>query len=109
MVIRSAAFAFIEAGADILNPVQCSANNLDARMLKRRFGYKVVFWGGGMDTQSTLPRGTPEQVRALVRERIDVFAPGGGYVFNTVHNILGDTPVENIAAMLDEFFSCQGA
>ena len=98
---------FVEAGADILNPVQCSAYNMDARMLKEQFGDKVVFWGGGMDTQYTLPRGTTDQVRAMVRERIKIFAPNGGFVFNTVHNILGDTPIANIEAMLDEFFKCQ--
>ena len=98
---------FIEAGADILNPVQCSAYGMDAKTLKKQFGDKITFWGGGMDTQFTLPKGTPEQVRAMVRERIDTFSPGGGFVFNTVHNIQADTPIENIAAMLDEFFSYQ--
>lgn len=90
---------FIEAGFDILNPVQCSAAKMDAGTLKTEFGRDLVFWGGGVDTQQTLPFGTPEEVYRQVRERIDIFAPGGGFVFNTVHNIQGNTPTENIVAM----------
>ena len=91
----------IEAGVDILNPVQCSAAGMDAGMLKERYGDRLVFWGGGVDTQKTLPFGTPEEVRQEVRERIETFAPGGGFVFNTIHNIQPSTPVENILAMFD--------
>ncbi|MDP8244616.1 MAG: uroporphyrinogen decarboxylase family protein [Candidatus Hinthialibacter antarcticus] len=92
---------FIECGFDIYNPVQCSAANMDAKELKQRFGDRIVFWGGGVDTQKTLPFGTPEEVRKEVLERCDIFAPGGGFVFNTVHNIQARTPVENVVAMLD--------
>jgi hypothetical protein len=90
---------FIEAGVDILNPVQCSAANMEPARLKREFGDRLVFWGGGVDTQKTLPFGTPEEVRAEVAERIRALAPGGGYVFNAVHNIQAKTPVENVLAM----------
>jgi len=90
---------FIEAGFDILNPVQCSAAKMDAKTLKREFGQQVVFWGGGVDTQRTMAFGTPEEVYREVRERIDIFAPGGGFVFNAVHNIQGNTSTENILAM----------
>ncbi len=90
---------FIESGFDILNPVQVSATGMDARELKKEFGKDIVFWGGGVDTQKTLPYGTPNEVYREVRERIDIFNPGGGFVFNTVHNIQGNVPVENVEAM----------
>ena len=93
--------SFIEAGVDILNPVQCSAANMDPARLKREFGDRLVFWGGGVDTQKTLPFGTPDEVRREVKERIRTFAPGGGYVFNAVHNIQATTPVENVLAMFE--------
>jgi hypothetical protein len=93
--------SFIEAGFDILNPVQCSAAGMGAEHLKSAFGGDIVFWGGGVDTQKTLPFGTPAAVREQVLERCEVFSPGGGFVFNTVHNVLARTPVENIVAMLD--------
>jgi hypothetical protein len=92
---------FIDAGFDILNPVQCSAANMDPGELKRRFGERIVFWGGGVDTQHTLPFGTPADVRREVRERIAAFGPGGGFVFNPVHNVQPQTPVENLLAMLE--------
>lgn len=92
---------FIEAGFDILNPVQCSAALMDPRELKARFGERVVFWGGGVDTQHTLPTGSPEEVRAQVRERINIFGPGGGYVFNTIHNVQPKSPIENVLAMYE--------
>lgn len=92
---------FVEAGVDVLNPVQVSAAGMDAETLKARWGRKLVFWGGGVDTQKTLPFGTPAEVRAQVGERIRIFSRGGGYVFNTIHNILAKTPVENILAMLE--------
>lgn len=91
---------FIDAGFDILNPVQASAVGMDARELKKEFGKDIVFWGGGVDTQKTLPYGTPEEVYREVRERIDIFGSGGGFVFNTVHNIQGNVPVENVEAMM---------
>jgi hypothetical protein len=92
---------FIEAGFDILNPVQCSAAHMEPAELKRKFGDRIAFWGGGVDTQRTLPFGTPDQVRREVRERIRVFGPGGGFVFNTIHNVQPQTPVENLLAMFE--------
>jgi hypothetical protein len=93
--------AFIEAGFDIINPVQCSAAGMDPEVLKSTFGDRLVFWGGGVDTQQTLPFAAPGEVRDQVLRRLEVFARNGGYVFNTVHNIQARTPVENIVAMLD--------
>jgi hypothetical protein len=92
---------FVECGFDILNPVQCSAAGMDPEELKRTYGDSLVFWGGGVDTQSTLPFGSPEEVREQVLRRCEVFAQGGGFVFNTVHNIQARTPTANILAMLD--------
>jgi len=91
---------FIEAGFDILNPVQCSAEGMDPQRLKSEFGKDLVFWGGGVDTQKTLPFGTPDEVYREVRRRIEIFNEGGGFVFNTIHNIQANTPVENMLAML---------
>ena len=93
--------AVVEAEFDILNPVQCSAKGMDARALKQRYGTQLVFWGGGVDTQKTLPFGTPQEVRDQVRERIDIFGPGGGFVFCTIHNIQANTPIENVLAMFE--------
>jgi len=90
---------FIEAGFDILNPVQCSAAEMDARRLKQTFGQDLVFWGGGVDTQKTLAFGTADEVYREVRERIDIFNEGGGFVFNAIHNIQGNVPLENVQAM----------
>ena len=93
--------AWIEAGIDILNPVQISAANMEPERLMKEFGGKVVFWGGGCDTQAVLPHGTPEEVREHVRRNIEMFSSGpGGYVFTQVHNIQQDVPVENVEAML---------
>jgi len=93
--------SFLEAGFDILNPVQCSAQGMDPELLKSTYGDRIVFWGGGVDTQKTLPFGTPEQVREEVLGRLEIFSRGGGYVFNPIHNVQARTPVENIAAMFD--------
>lgn len=90
---------FIEAGFDILNPVQCTAAEMDARRLKAEFGDRLVFWGGGVDTQQTMAFGTPEEVYRQVRERLEVFGQGGEFVFNSIHNIQGNTPIENVEAM----------
>lgn len=90
---------FLDAGFDILNPVQCSATDMEAPRLKREFGDRFVFWGGGVDTQKTMAFGTPDEVYAEVRERINVFNEKGGFIFNAVHNIQGNTPVENIEAL----------
>ncbi|MGD0580952.1 MAG: uroporphyrinogen decarboxylase family protein, partial [Bryobacteraceae bacterium] len=92
---------FIEAGFDILNPVQCSAAGMEPEQLKTEYGGRIAFWGGGVDTQKTLPFGTPAEVREQALRRCEVFAPRGGFVFNTVHNVQAGTPVENIVAMLD--------
>ena len=100
---------FIEAGIDILNPVQTSAANMTPARLKSEFGDRLVFWGGGCDTQTILGHATPEEIRQHVKERIATFGPNGGYVFNQVHNIQANVPPENILAMFDaayEFGSC---
>ncbi len=89
----------IEAGVEIINPVQTSARGMDPARLKREFGKDLVFWGGGCDTQRVLPMGTPDEIDAHVRERIGVFAPGGGFVFTQVHNIMPHVPPRNIEAM----------
>ncbi len=93
--------SFIDCGFDIINPVQCSAADMAAEHLKREYGRDLVFWGGGVDTQHTLPFGTPAEVREEVLNRCEVFGAGGGFVFNTIHNIQANTPVENVVAMLD--------
>jgi uroporphyrinogen-III decarboxylase len=90
---------FIEVGFDVINPVQCSATGMDPKRLKANYGEHLVFWGGGVDTQKTLPFGNPEAVRREVLERCEIFAPHGGFVFNAIHNIQPNTPVENIVAM----------
>jgi uroporphyrinogen-III decarboxylase len=89
----------IEAGFDIFNPVQISAAGMDPRTLKKRFGDQVTFWGGGVDTQQTLPFGTHAQVKAEVQEHIDIFGRNGGFVFNTIHNVQADVPTENLLAL----------
>lgn len=93
--------SFIEAGFDILNPVQCSATGMEPAQLKANFGEQLVFWGGGVDTQKTLPFGTPAEVREEVLRRCEIFARGGGFVFNSIHNVQAETPVENIIAMIN--------
>jgi uroporphyrinogen decarboxylase len=97
--IRPVIGDLIEVGVDILNPVQVSATGMDSAELKKEFGKDIVFWGGGVDTQRVLGDGTPQQVRDDVRRRIEDLAPGGGFVFATVHNIQGNVPPENIMAM----------
>jgi uroporphyrinogen-III decarboxylase len=93
--------SMIEAGFDILNPVQCTAAGMAAEKLKSEFGERLVFWGGGIDTQKVLPFGTPAQVREQVLERCQVFSKKGGFVFNAIHNVQVQTPVANVVAMLD--------
>ncbi len=93
----------IEAGADILNPVQVSAAGMDTRELKREFGKEITFWGGGIDTQHVLPKGTKQEITDEVKRRIDDLAPGGGFVFSAVHNIQADVPPENIMTMWEAF------
>lgn len=92
---------FIAAGFDIINPVQCSAAGMDAKLLKERYGNELTFWGGGVDTQHVLPFGTPAEVREHVLGQCEIFARNGGFVFNPVHNIQAKTPTANIVAMVD--------
>lgn len=99
--IRKLLGDLIEAGVEVINPVQIAAHDMAPAELKKEFGKDVTFWGGGCDTQSVLPRGTPAEVRDHVRRNLDIFAPGGGFVFNQVHNILSEVPPENIVAMYE--------
>ena len=92
---------FIEAGFDILNPVQISASGMEPVNLKERHGRDITFWGGGIDTQKTLPFGTADQVREEVKNRCEILAKGGGFIFNAVHNVQSKTPVGNVTAMID--------
>ncbi len=92
---------FIEAGFDILNPIQTSAEGMDPQKLVDKYGGRIIFWGGGVDTQQTLPFGKPEQVRRQVTKRVQIFNSKKGFVFSTVHNIQCNTPVENVLAMFE--------
>jgi uroporphyrinogen decarboxylase len=93
---------FIRIGVDILNPVQTSAAGMEPERLKREFGRRICFWGGGADAQRVLPLGTPQEVRRDVRRRLEVFGEGGGFVFAPIHNLQADVPPENVAAMYEE-------
>ena len=99
--IRALLPDLIEAGYDVINPVQTSCRGMEPDGLKRDFGRDICFWGGGCDTKEVLPKGTPAEVKAHVRERLEILMPGGGFVFNTVHNILPEVPPENIMAMFE--------
>ncbi len=99
---------FIEIGVDVLNPVQLTAEGMDAGKLKKEYGRDLAFWGGGVDTQHILPSGTPAQVRRNVKERIEQLAPSAGFIFAAVHNIQDDAPAENIAAMIEQFMQVRG-
>jgi len=92
---------FIEAGFDIINPVQINASGMDPRELKKKYGDKLVFWGGGVDTQGVFAFGTPAQVREQVKTQCGILNENGGFVFNTVHNIQANVPFENVVAMLE--------
>lgn len=96
----------IEAGVEILNPVQVSASGMETRELKRDFGDAIVFHGGGVDSQYTLPHGSPREVRDEVKRRIEELAPGGGFIFTPVHSIQSDVPVENFVALLEAYYEC---
>jgi uroporphyrinogen decarboxylase len=96
----------IEAGLDAINPVQISCAGMDPAGLKRDFGGQLTFWGGGCDTHFTLPCGTPAEIRRHVREQIAIFQPGGGFVFQQVHNILANVPPQNVVAMFDAVAEC---
>ncbi|MCD6546254.1 MAG: methyltransferase [Thermotogae bacterium] len=91
----------IDAGVDIINPVQTSAANMDPEFLKKEFGDSITFWGGGADTQKILPFGSKEEVIEDVKRRIDIFAPGGGFVFTAVHNIQYGVPAQNVVTMFE--------
>jgi uroporphyrinogen decarboxylase len=99
--VRSLLPDYIELGVEILNPVHLRATGMEPGALKRDFGDTLVFWGGGVDTQGVLPNGTPQEVKDDVRRNIEALAPGGGFVFNTVHNIQPDIPSENLVAMYE--------
>jgi uroporphyrinogen-III decarboxylase len=92
---------FIECGFDIINPVQINAVGMVPEFLKEEFGDRITFWGGGIDTQRTLQMGTPQQVKNQVRQLCEIFGEGGGFVFNAVHNVQANVPVENIVACMD--------
>jgi len=92
---------FINSGFDIINPVQCSATGMDPQTLKDRYGDKLTFWGGGVDTQHVLPFGTPAEVREQVLERCEIFSKDGGFVFDAIHNVQAKTPLENIVTMIE--------
>lgn len=91
----------IEAGYDVINPVQTNCVDMEPERLKREFGKDICFWGGGCDTRGVLNRATPDEVKAHVRERLEILSPGGGFVFNTIHNILPEVPPENVVAMFE--------
>lgn len=101
----------IDAGFEVINPVQTACRDMQPERLKREFGNDITFWGGGVDTRKVLNHGSPAEVRADVLGRLKVFAPGGGFVFNTIHNILPDVPPENIVAMFEavEEYNAAGA
>ena len=104
--------AFIESGFDIINPVQVNASGMDPKILKRKYGKDLVFWGGGVDTQRVLPFGKPSDVERQVLELCDIFSKDGGFVFNTVHNVQANVPLENVVAMfnaLEKFNSSAGS
>lgn len=92
---------FIECGFDIINPVQLSARGMDAAELKKNYGDRLTFWGGAVDTQNTLPFGSPAAVRREVLERCAILSEGGGFVFNTIHNVQAKTPTQNVVALID--------
>ena len=92
---------FIESGFDIINPVQINASGMDPRKLKEKYGDKLVFWGGGVDTQGAFAFGTPAQVKDQIKSQCEILNKNGGFVFNTVHNIQANVPFENVIAMLE--------
>ena len=97
----------VDAGFDCVNPVQTSATDMDPSALKRRYGGRVTFWGGGIDTQKVLPFGTPEEVKAMVCERMRTFGTGGGFVFNPIHNVQAGVPTENLLALYEAVHECR--
>jgi len=104
--VRSLMPDLIDAGLDAINPVQIGSRGMEAAGLKAGFGKDITFWGGGCDTQRVLPEGTPDEVREHVREQVRVLSPGGGFVFQQVHNILANVPARNVVAMFDAVQEC---
>ena len=100
---------FIRAGFDIINPVQINAIGMEPKRLKEKYGRNLVFWGGGVDTQKILPFGKPEEVREQVLRNCEIFSKNGGFVFNPVHNIQANVPVENVVAMLEAIQEFNGS
>ena len=98
--------SFIDCGFDILNPLQINAKGMDTTLLKQKYGDKIVFWGGGVDTQKILPFASPDQVKEHVKKQCGILSENGGFVFNTVHNIQANVPLENVLAMLKAIQSC---
>jgi uroporphyrinogen decarboxylase len=99
--VRELIADLIDAGADSINPVQISCAGMNAAELKAEFGKDLTFWGGGCDTREVMPSSTPQQVAEHVKKQVEIFSPGGGFVFQQVHNILANVPPENITAMFD--------
>jgi len=97
----------IEEGVDIINPVQTSARGMDPERLKKEFGDRLTFWGGGCDTQSVLPYGKPEEIKRHVKDRMEIFSRDGGFVFTQVHNIQANVPVENIMALFESVIAAR--
>ena len=100
---------FIEIGIDVINPLQTSARGMDPQIIKQKYGRDLAFWGGGVETQTTLPFGTMEDVRREVRERMKLLSQGGGYVFAPIHNIQPDIPPEKVLAIFDTAAECAAA
>lgn len=92
---------FAEVGVDILNPVQIAAKGMEPEFLKEKYGDTFVFWGGGIDSQHTLPFGSPDDVKREVEKNIQIFGKNGGFVFNNVHNVQATVPLENLLAMFE--------
>jgi uroporphyrinogen decarboxylase len=99
--VRELLGGLIDAGMDAINPVQITCRGMDPAELKAEFGRRMTFWGGGCDTREMLPHVTPAQIREHVKRLMDIWRPGGGYVFQQVHNIMADVPPENIVAMYE--------
>ena len=99
---------FIDSGFDIMNPVQISAEGMDSKHLKSKYGKDVTFWGGGIDTQKVLPSGTPAEVEKQVIQQCEILGKDGGFVFNTVHNTQANVTVENIVAMVNALRKING-
>ena len=100
--------SLLKTGIDVINPVQTNCRDMEPEKLKTEFGRYICFWGGGCDTRQVLNRATPAEVKTHVLERLKIFVPGGGFVFNTVHNIQAGTPVENIVALVDAVHEFNG-